>query len=73
MRQERGAVNERFFVLSHEEMALAQAGRIPATATLPYRERVAALADGVDNVTIDHVKEHESAWEKIVKWCSEAV
>lgn len=73
MKQERDAVSERFFILSHEEMALAQAERVPATATLPYGERVAALAGGVDNVTIDQVREHESAWEKIVKWCSDAV
>lgn len=64
--------DERFFVLSHEEMAIVQAERVPGTASLAYTERVSALAGGVDNVLVDHVLAHESAWEKIVQWCSEA-
>ena len=45
-------------------MASIQAQRVPRTARLSYAKRVAALTRGVDNVLIDHVRDHEDAWEK---------
>lgn len=71
LRQGDGAFTGRFFVLRHDEMARIQADRVPATAGLAYADRVAALSRGVDNVLIDHVSEHEDAWGKVVRYCSE--
>lgn len=59
-----------FFVLSHEEMALAQAKRNFPGEDLPYEEPVARVAKGVDNVFLSDVEAHENKWEKIVEWCN---
>jgi hypothetical protein len=72
LQQSDGDFIEKFFVLTHDEMGRVQADRVSGSAALSYTERVAALAGGVDNVLIEHVKAHESAWEKIVRWCSDA-
>jgi hypothetical protein len=71
LRERAGAFSEHFFVLSHEEMAIVQARRVPATASLQYAERVAALSRGVDNLLVEQVTEHEDAWVKIVRYCSD--
>lgn len=60
---------ERFFVLSHEELASVQALRNHPSEDLPYEERVKRVQIGVDNVRIEDVKLHEDAWHKIVDWC----
>lgn len=61
---------DRFFVLSHDELAAIQADRNHPGETLPYEERVRRVARGVDNVAIANVRAHEDAWQKIVEWCS---
>ena len=63
---------ERFFVLTHEEMAHAQAVRNHHEG-LPYEERVIRVAKGVDNVLMKDVKKHKDAWDKIVQWCSDPI
>ena len=66
-----GEFNERFFVLTHREMALAQARRNDPNGR-PYDKRYLEKwgQRGVDNVVIDGVKKHESRWDKIVKYCN---
>ena len=64
---------ERFFILSHDELATKQARRNHPGEDLPYVERVRRVQNGVDNVLIQDVKESEDAWHKIVSWCSAAV
>jgi hypothetical protein len=63
---------DRFFILSHEEMAIAQARRTHPgdTEVVPYAERASRVARGVDNVLIKDVEAHESRWEKIAQWCA---
>lgn len=61
---------ERFFVLSHEEMAEAQA-KVNHAEELSYEERVRRVAKGVDGVRANDVQEHEDKWNKIVDWCSD--
>ena len=63
---------ERFFVLTHDEMAQAQAERNHPGISLSYEETAHRVSKGVDNVLAKHVEEHEGAWEKIVQWCREA-
>ncbi len=59
---------ERFFILSHQELADIQARR-NKTENLPYEERAERACKGVDNVLIQNVTEHEDKWAKIVDWC----
>ena len=61
---------ERFFVLSHDELAQKQARRNHRDEELSYAERVLRVASGVDNVLLDDVKEFEDQWHKIVSYCS---
>lgn len=61
---------ERFFVLSHEELAAKQAFRNHPGEELSYDERARRVATGVDNVLLDDVEDCEDAWNKIVDWCS---
>ena len=63
---------ERFFILTHEELAQAQADRNHPGENLPYEERAERVAKGVDNVVAKNVEQHENAWEKIVRWCADA-
>ena len=64
---------ERFFVLTHNEMAQAQAQRNQPGEDLPYEERVRRVEKGVDNVLVSNVESHENAWEKIVRWCTDKI
>jgi len=62
-----GAFSDRFFVLSHRELARIQRARTRRYRRR-YRERHGRDFDqsrGVDRVGIDDVKEHEGAWGKI--------
>lgn len=61
---------ERFFILSHEQLADAQARR-NHHEDLPYDERARRVEHGVDNVLIQDVQAHEDAWAKILDWCSD--
>jgi hypothetical protein len=68
-----GQQKERFFVLSHNEMAEVQARRNHANELPPYEERVLRASKGVDNVLIKHVEQYENAWEKMQEWCNKTV
>jgi hypothetical protein len=72
IRADGDAFTERFFVLSHEELAKIQAERNHPGESLDYTARAERVSKGVDNVLVGHVEQHENAWNKIVKWCSEA-
>ncbi len=63
---------DRFFVLSHEQLADIQAQRNNCE-DLPYDERARRVEHGVDNVLIKDVETHEDAWADIIEWCSAAV
>ena len=63
---------EEFFVLSHEEMARAQAERNRQGAGADpwaYAKSLEGASRGVDNVLAKHVLAHANAWEKIEEWC----
>jgi hypothetical protein len=62
---------ERFFVLTHNELALAQAERNCPGETVTYEEVAERCAKGVDNVLISNVEGHEDAWNKIIGFCSD--
>jgi hypothetical protein len=60
---------ERFFVLSHREICIAQAARNAAYAK-KYSARNGKQPDfstGVDGVFIADIEQHEDDWKKIVK------
>jgi hypothetical protein len=60
---------ERFFVLTHKEICVAQAARNHEYAE-KYQARRGRLPDfsrGVDNVLVRDVEQHENAWHKIIK------
>jgi hypothetical protein len=59
---------EEFYVLTHAEMAIAQANR-NLGQTLTWAENAAKVTSGVDNVLAKDLQTHLSAWEKIVTWC----
>jgi hypothetical protein len=63
---------ERFFILTHEELAKAQADRNHFGENVPWKERAERVAKGVDNVLAINVEQHKNAWEKIVRWCADA-
>jgi hypothetical protein len=65
----KGSMLERFFVLSHQELATIQAGRNRPGVSMTYEQSVSLVPNGVDNVLTTHVEEHEDAWDKIVLWC----
>lgn len=64
-----GEFAERFFVLSHDELAVVQAKRTFPKQKLSYEQVAERCRRGVDNVLIRHVEEHEDAWHKIVEYC----
>jgi len=63
---------EQFFVLSHQEMATAQAERNSPGNAMSWSDTAQAVAKGVDNVLAKDLWEHESRWDKIVDYCSAA-
>jgi hypothetical protein len=72
IRADGDAFTERFFVLSHDELAEIQAERNHPGESLDYAVRAERVSKGVDNVLAKNVEQHEDAWSKIVEWCSEA-
>jgi hypothetical protein len=62
---------DRFFILTHDELADVQASRNHPGEVLEYAVRAERVAKGVDNVLATHVEQHENAWGKIVHWCSD--
>lgn len=63
-----GGFNERFFILTHEEICTIQASRNRAYAEkyLVRRGKPPDHSTGVDNVTVKNVEAHENKWSKIV-------
>ena len=60
---------ERFFVLSHRELARIQ-GEVNCPGEMLSHEQIAAqVSRGVDNVSLKHVESHEDAWTKILDFC----
>jgi hypothetical protein len=64
---------ECFYVLSHNEMAEAQAAGNFGDERLTYAERVTRSASGVDNVHAKQLVEHKSCWDKILRFCGQAL
>jgi hypothetical protein len=61
--------HEEFHVLSHAEMARAQAARNSGEA-LTWVENAEKVKTGVDNVLAKDLQGYKSAWNKIVVWCT---
>ena len=51
------------FVLSHAEMATAQAARNSTGAALTWEQNANAFSKGVDNALAADLEMHSSAWE----------
>ena len=62
--------DERFYVLSHAELAKIQGERNYPGKSMTWAEHALAVQKGVDNVLAKDLTAHESAWEKITRWCS---
>ncbi|MEI8373105.1 MAG: hypothetical protein WCJ35_09775 [Planctomycetota bacterium] len=71
--EQNGEFIERFFVLTHAEMAKAQAQRNHPKKTLDYAERVKRAARGVDNVILKDVDRYESRWDRILQYCNDPI
>jgi len=63
---------ERFFVLTHEELAEAQARRNFPGKRLKWEEVARRVKQGVDNVLAQDLEEHEDAWDKIIDFCTKS-
>ena len=61
---------ERFFVLTHQEMAEAQGERNCPGECLTYVERAERVKNGVDNVRVSDVERFEGQWDKILIYCN---
>ena len=60
---------ERFFVLSHRELARIQ-GEVNCPGEQLSHEQIAArVSRGVDNVPLKMVERHENTWNKILEFC----
>ncbi len=72
--------SERFFILSHTELAKIQAkrnrayrlkhGDITENQKLTWEQHYQLSQKGVDNVLLTDVEKHENKWDKIVKACN---
>lgn len=66
--------SEEFYVLSHTEMATAQAARNSKGADhdhFSWADHAEGAARGVDNVLAGDLQQHRDAWEKILDWMAE--
>ena len=61
---------ERFFVLTHQEMAEAQGERNCPGEGLSYLQIVDRVKGGVDNVKVADVERFEGQWSKILSFCN---
>jgi hypothetical protein len=59
---------EEFYVLTHGELAIAQASRNLGQG-LSWADNAAKVKTGVDNVLAKDLQAQRSAWEEIVAWC----
>lgn len=62
--------DERFFVLTHRELAKVQAERNYPGKSMTWAEQAVAVEKELDNVLAKDFGAYESTWEKITKWCS---
>lgn len=65
--------SERFFVLTHEEMAEVQGERNCPGEKLTYLQRAERVKAGVDNVKMTDVEPYEGQWEKISAYCNSKI
>jgi hypothetical protein len=64
---------EKFFVLTHEELARIQ-GEVNCPGEKLSHEQIAArVARGVDNVSLKKIESHENAWSKILDFCQSKI
>ncbi len=76
-----GGYTERFFVLTHMEVATIQAernrtynvrrGDVAPDAVLSWQQHYERSQTGVDNVLLTNVQDHEDRWDKIMSFCEE--
>lgn len=81
MRDSHGQHTERFFVLTHTELAAIQAernrayhikrGNIKPSDELPWERHYELSQRGVDNVLLTDVEAYEAQWDKIVAFCDQ--
>ena len=64
---------ERFFVLTHQEMAEAQGERNCPGERLTYLQRAERVKNGVDNVRLSDVEPFEGQWGKILLYCNSPI
>jgi hypothetical protein len=64
---------ERFFVLTHHEMADVQGERNCPGEVLTYSQRADRVKNGVDNVRLSDVEPFEGQWEKILVYCNSPI
>lgn len=66
--QKDASFDERFFVLTHKEICVAQSARNAAYATkyLVRHGEEPDFSSGVDSVVVADVTQHEGQWQKIV-------
>ncbi len=65
-----GDQSERFFILTHGELAYVQAQRNSPGLMMSWADSAQAAAGGVDNVLAGHLDAYESCWHKIVDYCA---
>lgn len=61
---------ERFFVLTHLEMAEAQGACNSPGRELSYEQHVELAKRGVDNVKMAAIEQFEGQWSKIMAYCN---
>jgi hypothetical protein len=62
--------DEDFYVLTHQEMAIAQRARNYPDEQHSWMQQAERVIRGVDNVLGRDIEEHRSAWHKILQWCT---
>ena len=72
--------SERFFILTHKELAIIQAkrnrayrlkhGDIKENQKLTWEQHYQLSQKGVDNVLLTDVEKYENKWDKIIKACN---
>jgi hypothetical protein len=72
LRETASGFEERFFILTHKELAEAQAMRNSRGKLRTYEEAAAHAAKGVDNVLIKDIEKFENQWSKIIDFCKMA-
>jgi len=58
-------LRDRFFILTHEELARVQSNRNSHSKVFDWLEEANRSAKGVDNVLIDDIEIYENQWDNI--------